>query len=340
MTTKPPAPLVALLLCLSAGCSSSADASSADASNTGASSADASNTNATSADASASDASSDDAMSTHADGSGATTPTSEVGGASEAGATDAGAAVDASLPGWTLDWSDEFNGADGTPADPSKWSHDVGGGGWGNQEREYYTDGTANAVQRGGNLEITIAKADGSQSCWYGKCLYTSARLLTKGHYQTQYGRVAARMKIPKGQGVWPAFWMLGSNIDAVGWPACGEIDTMENIGKEPGVVHGSLHQTGFNSSGQNMPAAALGDDFHEYAVEWDATAIRFMLDGVVYETKTPASLPSGTTWAFDAPFFLILNVAVGGTWPGDPDGSTVFPQTMLVDWVRVWKKP
>jgi beta-glucanase (GH16 family) len=248
----------------------------------------------------------------------------------------------AGLPGWTLTWADEFNGSDGSPVDPSKWSHDVGGNGWGNAEREYYTDGAQNAVQQGGNLVITATTAGASQyKCSYGTCQYTSARLLTKMKFAQQYGRIESRIQIPFGQGLWPAFWMLGSNISTVPWPACGEIDIMENIGKEPTMVHGSLHMTGANFSGTfTLPnGGKFSDAFHTYAVEWDASAIRFYVDDQLYETRTPANVPNGGKWAFDQPFFILLNVAVGGQWPGNPDTTTTFPQTMKVDWVRVYQR-
>ncbi|MDP9002912.1 MAG: glycoside hydrolase family 16 protein [Myxococcota bacterium] len=255
------------------------------------------------------------------------------------------AANDGAIPGWTLTWSDEFDGPDGSAVDPTKWQHEVGGNGWGNGEREYYTAGTQNAVVQGGNLVITAAAAVGSSNpCWYGACQYTSARLLTKGLFAQQYGRFEARIKIPSGQGLWPAFWMLGSNIDTVKWPSCGEIDVMESIGREPSINHGSLHAPGFPGAGRTgqyalAGGAKLGDAFHTFAIEWDATTIRFYVDDNLYETQTPAAIPGGGTWAFDHPFFVVLNVAVGGSWPGDPNTTTTFPQSMKVDWVRVYQK-
>jgi beta-glucanase (GH16 family) len=244
---------------------------------------------------------------------------------------------------WTLVWSDEFNGADGTGIDTTKWAAQTGGDGWGNQEREYYTNDLANAAESGGNLVITATTAGAaSQTCWYGQCEYTSARLQTLGLFSQEHGRFEARIQIPRGQGLWPAFWMLGSNIDTVNWPTCGEIDVMENIGKEPGIVHGSMHGPGY-SGGNALTAlytlpggASFADDFHVFAVEWETGVVRFYVDDTLYETETPADLPAGDTWVFDQPFFILLNVAVGGSWPGDPDSTTVFPQTMSVDYVRV----
>jgi beta-glucanase (GH16 family) len=245
--------------------------------------------------------------------------------------------------GWTLVWSDEFDGADGTGIDATKWASLTGGSGWGNQEREYYTTSLVNAHESGGNLVITATTAGAAaETCWYGQCQYTSARMQTLGLFSQEYGRFEARIQVPRGQGLWPAFWMLGSNIDTVSWPTCGEVDIMENIGKEPGIVHGSMHGPGY-SGGNDLTAAytlpggaAYADGFHLFAVEWEAGVVRFYVDETLYETETSAKIPAGTTWVFDQPFFLLLNVAVGGTWPGDPDGTTVFPQTMLVDYVRV----
>lgn len=251
------------------------------------------------------------------------------------------------LPGWTLIWQDEFDGRAGTLPDPERWGYDLGGDGWGNMEHQYYTGEKANAALDGkGALVITASKiADPAKSgleCWYGPCFYTSARLLTKGKFEFTYGRVEARLKIPYGQGMWPAFWMLGNNIDQVSWPQCGEIDIMENIGKEPFIIHGTVHGPGYSGSGGVGKPFVLkdgnfADDFHVYAVEWEPQEIRWYVDGQQYFTVTPADVNG--EWVFDHPFFLILNVAVGGRWPGYPDMNTVFPQTMQVDYVRVYQK-
>jgi len=227
--------------------------------------------------------------------------------------------------------------------------HDVGGAGWGNSELEYYTNATQNAVVQGGNLVITATTAGASSyTCSYpssGPCKYTSARLLSKGKFSQKYGRFEARIQIPEGQGIWPAFWMLGANIDTVNWPSCGEIDIMENIGKEPSINHGSLHMPATGSTTDSQltgmytlgGGAKLGDAFHTYAIEWTSSAIKFYVDDMLYETQTSQGA-TGRTWAFDQPFFFILNVAVGGTWPGAPDSTTTFPQTMKVDWVRAYQ--
>lgn len=237
---------------------------------------------------------------------------------------------------WKLVWSDEFNGAAGAAPDSTKWTYDLGASGWGNQELESYTDSRENSFLDGkGHLVIRALRASDGK--------YTSARLKTEGKFSTQYGRIEARIKLPRGQGIWPAFWMLGADIGSVGWPACGEIDVMENIGREPRLNHGSLH-------GPNYPAAGvtaryelpnqhpLYKAFHRYAIEWSPDKIEFLVDGVSYETVTAASLSPGADWVFNRPFFFLLNVAVGGDWPGNPDGTTVFPQEMAVDYVRVWK--
>jgi beta-glucanase (GH16 family) len=248
------------------------------------------------------------------------------------------------LSGWTLSWSDEFEGDDGSAVDASKWNHDTGGSGWGNQELEYYTADSANAQQIGGNLVIT-AKTEGASehSCWNGACQYTSARLLTSGKYSAAYGRVEARVKMPAGKGLWPAFWMLGDNIGSVGWPTCGEIDIMETVGSDITTNHGSMHGPGY-SGGSPLTATIqlpgnvkLSDDFHIYAVEWAPDVVRFYVDAILYETRTPADIPPGTEWVYNHPFFLLLNVAVGGTWPGSPDASAHFPAQMSVDYVRVY---
>jgi beta-glucanase (GH16 family) len=250
-------------------------------------------------------------------------------------------------PGWNLVWNDEFDLPDGSAVDPTKWTQETGNAGWGNNhEREYYTPGTANAVIQGGSLVITASTQGAAQlQCQYGTCEYTSARMNTSGKFEQQYGRFEARIKLPTGQGLWPAWWFLGDNIGSVGWPQCGEIDVMENIGSTPSTNYGSLHGPGY-SGGQDLTGsytlpggARLSGDFHLFAVEWDAASIVFYVDGVSYETRTPADVPAGDTWVYDHPFFVILNVAVGGYWPGDPDSTTIFPQTMEVDYVRAYTK-
>ena len=244
---------------------------------------------------------------------------------------------------WTLVWSDEFNGP-GSAVDPSKWVLETGGNGWGNDELEYYTKRPQNAFIEDGNLVIKVLEEKYKGDDGVSRN-YTSARLKTQGKFSQTYGRFEARIKIPRGQGIWPAFWMLGDDIDKVGWPKCGEIDTMENIGKEPYLVHGTIHGPGYSGGSGIGSAYALSgelkyaDDFHVYAVEWEPDVIRFYIDEHLSVTRTPADLPKDAKWVYDHPFFMLLNVAVGGGWPGNPDAKTEFPQTMLVDYVRVYKR-
>ena len=243
---------------------------------------------------------------------------------------------------------DEFNKAANAPVDSSKWTAEIGGGGWGNQELQYYTNDLENAYHDGkGSLVIKAVKKDlpFSFNCWYGQCRYTSARLVTKGKFERKFGRFEARIKIPAGQGMWSAFWMLGNDIDRVGWAQCGEIDVMENIGREPSTVHGTVHGPGY--SGANGLGAAFdlannqkfADDFHVYAAEWTENKIAFYVDGKLYKTIVPNDLPAGKQWVYNHPFFLILNLAIGGNWGGAPDATTVFPGEMHIDYVRVHRR-
>ena len=247
--------------------------------------------------------------------------------------------------GWQLVWSDEFNGSNGSLPDASKWSFVTGGNGFGNRELEYYTARTENAHQHDGSLVIT-AKRESFTGPDGVTREFTSARLKTAGQFSQTYGRFEARLKLPKGQGLWPAFWLLGDDISQAGWPACGEIDIMELVGSAPSTILGTIHGPGY-SGGQGpstkftLPSGKrFSDDFHIFAVEWEPMVIRFYVDDTLYVTRTPADLPPGTRWVFDKPFFVILNVAVGGNLPGPPDSSTRFPQTMLVDYVRVFARP
>jgi beta-glucanase (GH16 family) len=244
---------------------------------------------------------------------------------------------------WTLVWSDDFNGPDGSMPDPDKWNVVKSSSDFGNRELEYYTDRPSNLHVEKGNLVITARKETYTGPDGVAK-EYTSARLETAGHFQEQYGRFEARIKVPKGQGIWPAFWMLGTDFGSIGWPDCGEIDIMENIGSEPAKIHGSLHGHGYSGSNPLSGAFALpkeaqfADDFHVFAIEWEPQVIRFYVDDILYETQTGNSVPSNGRWAFDHPFYLVMNVAVGGYWPGNPDDTTSFPTSMLVDYVRVYK--
>ncbi|MEU0005202.1 family 16 glycosylhydrolase [Streptomyces sp. NPDC006314] len=236
-------------------------------------------------------------------------------------------------------FSDSFDGPAGSAVDDAKWTLETGDN-VNNHERQYYTSGTKNAALDGqGHLVITARKENpAGYRCWYGSCQYTSARLNTAGKFTAQYGHVEARMKIPRGQGMWPAFWLLGTPVN---WPDSGEVDVMENVGFEPSTVHGTLHGPGYSGSGgigagYSLPnGQAFADAFHTFAVDWAPDSITWSVDGNVYQRRTPADL-GGKTWVFNKPFFLILNLAVGGYWPGDPDGSTRFPQQLVVDSVSV----
>lgn len=238
--------------------------------------------------------------------------------------------------GQAIVWSQEFDGGAGSAPDPSVWNLETGGGGWGNGELQNYTNSRSNSALDGnGNLVIT-AKREGDGS-------YTSARLTTQNKYTAQYGRVEARIQIPRGQGIWPAFWMLGADLPTNAWPSAGEIDIMENVGFEPHRVHGTVHGPGYSggegltSTWQHPQGWSIADDFHTFAVDWAPGSITWSVDGQVYHQVTPAST-GGDPWVFDKPFFIILNVAVGGAWPGYPDGSTPLPQQMKVDYVRVYR--
>lgn len=245
---------------------------------------------------------------------------------------------------WTLTWQDEFDGTDGSPVDVSKWTAEVGGNGWGNRELQYYTNRIENAYQENGSLVIKAIKEKYTGADKVSRD-YTSARLITKKTFTTQYGRFVARIKLPRGQGIWPAFWMLGVDIDKVGWPKSGEIDIMEYIGKEPSNIYATIHGPGY--SGKDGPSTVyslpgknnFADDFHTFALEWEPDVLRFYCDDVLFKTATPKDLPAGTKWVYDRPYFILLNLAVGGNWPGSPDDTTVFPQVMLVDYVRVYQK-
>ena len=244
---------------------------------------------------------------------------------------------------WTMVWNDEFNGDTGSAPDPAKWVFDIGGDGWGNHELEYYTNRLQNVQQQDGNLAIIARKEafSGPDGVLHS---YTSGRLKTKRKFSQRYGRFEARIQIPRGQGIWPAFWMLGDDIDQKHRPGCGEIDIMENIGKEPSTVHGTIHGPGYSGdkgigSPFSLPTGQnFADGFRVFAIEWEPNAIRFYVDDTLYATRTPRDLRAGAQWVYDHPFFILLNVAVGGDWPGNPDLTTKLPQTMLVDYVRVYQ--
>jgi beta-glucanase (GH16 family) len=239
---------------------------------------------------------------------------------------------------WTLTWSDEFNGPKNSVPDQAKWAYDLGAGGWGNHELEEYSDKKENVFLDGrGHLAIRAVRLESGR--------ITSGRLKTQGRFEVQYGRIEARIKIPYGQGIWPAFWMLGKTFSTAGWPRCGEIDIMENIGKEASTIHGTVHGPGYSGAeGVTAQVSLEGHSrftgrFHVFAAEWSPDVIVFSLDGRSYARVRRDSLRVGAPWVFDQPFFLLLNLAIGGDWPGNPDSTTQFPQTMLVDWVRVWTR-
>lgn len=234
---------------------------------------------------------------------------------------------------WTLVWQDEFDGAE---IDNTKWRLEFGYTGASNGELEIYTDRPENVYLEDGCLVIAALEEN------YRGYRYTSARLKTQGLHSWTYGRIEARIKIPSGQGLWPAFWMLGANYATVGWPACGEIDIMENIGKTPDTVRGTIHGPGYCRdegifADWTITGQRYADDFHLFAVNWEPGQISWFVDNKRYNTLTPESVPG--KWVFDHPYFIILNVAVGGYWPGYPDATTRFPQHMYVDYVRVYSK-
>ena len=245
-------------------------------------------------------------------------------------------------------WHDEFDGPAGASFDRAKWVADTGGNGFGNQEREFYTTRAENVALDGDGHLVITARAEPPSSayqCWYGRCLYTSTRLKTKGcsRRRTVASRHASASRADRDSG--PPSGCSATDIDSVGWPQSGEIDIMENIGREPAVAHGTLHGPGYSGAGgigraDTLSSGAYADDFHVFAVEWQPNEIRWYVDGRQYHRMTPADLPSGTKWVYDHPFFLLLNVAVGGGWPGDPDASTTFPQQMVVDYVRAYRDP
>ena len=237
---------------------------------------------------------------------------------------------------WVVTWSDEFRGDAGAPPDPDKWTFDVGGDGWGNSQLEYDTDSAENASMDGAGLLNIVAREEA-----YGDNAYTSARIKTEGLFEQAYGKFEARIRVPEGTGLWPAFWLLGAEHADIGWPWCGEVDIMEIQGEQPETLYGTIHGPGYSGSGglsgsTTLSDGALSDGFHTYAVEIDEGHIAWLLDDVVYNRVTAGDLPDDATWVNDDPFFIILNLAVGGNYVQDPDESTAFPATMVVDWVRV----
>ncbi|MFN8669207.1 MAG: glycoside hydrolase family 16 protein [Gemmatimonadaceae bacterium] len=251
-----------------------------------------------------------------------------------------------------LVWSDEFDGPTGARPDSTRWRYEIGDGcaagncGWGNNEKELYTSDAANASLTGsGMLAITARVAAGGTSCYYGPCRYTSAKITTKGKYEPAFGRVEARIKLPRGQGLWPAFWMLGSGFPATPWPASGEIDIMEFRGSRPFEMSSAMHGPGY--SGDKTPFVhrhggdgwSFVDGFHTYAAEWEPGQMRFYVDDALHYTVNRSATATLGDWAFDHSFYIILNLAIGGGFDGDPASDAIFPATMLVDYVRVFAR-
>ncbi len=240
---------------------------------------------------------------------------------------------------WQLVWEDDFNGTTGESPDSAKWTYDIGTGanGWGNSELQYYTDRPENISMDGeGNLAIT------ARSESFGGSAFTSARIKTQNLFDQTYGRFEARLKTPWGPGIWPAFWMLGSNINEVSWPQCGEIDIMELRGQQPNLINGTLHGPGYSGGSAitkvfGFENARFDVDYHLFAVEWGVDYVDFFVDDTLYQRLTPDDVKG--EWVYDHPFFMILNVAVGGNYVGFPTPQTPFPQTMLVDYVKVYKE-
>ncbi len=242
--------------------------------------------------------------------------------------------------GWELVWSDEF---DGPEIDLSNWNYDIGGWGWGNGEAQYYTDRPENSYIQNGLLVITARQEQ------YEGSYYTSARMKTEDLREFQYGRIEARMRVPEGAGLWPAFWMLGADFDRnpdapieSNWPHVGEIDIMEYVGRDPDLVMGTIHGPGYAGAGGltkwNRQDFPISDDFHTFSIEWDEEGIRWFFDGEMY-SDMGRDVVGNREWVFDKPFFMILNLAAGGTLPGPIGLDTEFPARLYVDYVRVYQK-
>ncbi|UZJ45063.1 family 16 glycosylhydrolase [Marinimicrobium sp. C6131] len=246
-------------------------------------------------------------------------------------------------PGPQPVWSDEFD-----TIDSNNWTFETGGWGWGNQELQYYTGGDNAFIQYDPEVDSNVLVLEARQEnpqgydCWYGYCSYTSTRMISKGKQEFQYGRMEARIKLPQTQGIWPAFWMMGNDFDQVGWPNNGEIDIMEHVGFEPNLTHGALHGPGYSGDTPINGTHDLGEsadaNYHVYAVEWDENGIDWYVDDVNFYSVSRTQVEQYGNWVYDHPFFFLLNIAVGGSWPGEPDGTSQFPQRMYVDYVRVYQ--
>jgi len=249
---------------------------------------------------------------------------------------------------WPLVWSDEFDGPSGALPDAASWGYELGDGtavglaGWGNQEREFYTESPDNvALDGAGNLAITVRRAQDSEACYYGPCQYTSARLLTRGLREFQYGRIEVRFKMPDGFGLWPAIWLLGADTERVGWPNGGEIDLIEFLGRRPNEILGTIHGPGYSGSGGLSRTLEVGEPvsgaFHTAAIEWWPGYIAWFFDGSKYHEAGPDDV-APNAWVFDHPFYLLMNVAVGGNLGGPVDPQMELPQSMLIDYVRLYR--
>ncbi len=262
-------------------------------------------------------------------------------------------APDPGPSGWSLVWADEFDEAAGTPPNPANWAYELGDttpdgkNGWGNEELQYYTDDPANAATDGnGNLVITLTEADGSQECYYGPCEFESARLLTQNKAEFAYGRIESRLRVPDLgtdlDGLWPAFWSLGTDITYNPWPGAGEIDIMEWVGRLPNEIFGTIHGPGYSGGGSFGGiydfSERVGGEYHTFTVEWEPDLITWYVDGIQYHQAVPSDVPG--PWVFDKPFFLLLNFAIGGNFGGPVGEDVVFPQEYLVDYVRVFQGP
>jgi len=233
-------------------------------------------------------------------------------------------------------WNEDFSGASGQGVDTSKWNFDTGGGGFGNSELEYYNSGTSNVYQDGqGHLVVEARRESGGHSCWYGTCQWTSGRIQTAGKFTQLYGHVEARIQVPKGAGLWPAFWMLGGGT----WPNGGEIDIMENVGRDPNTVYGTIHGPGYSGGnavgGTRNIGQPLGNAYHAFAIDWSPNLIIWTIDGSEYFRAGPGNV-RGNQWVYNHGFFIILNLAMGGSFPGSPDGGTPSVSRMLVDYIHV----
>jgi beta-glucanase (GH16 family) len=246
-----------------------------------------------------------------------------------------------SLPkrNWTLVWSDEFNENLVSSPKSSNWSNDIGNGpdGWGNQELQYYTDRLDVIATDGKGILNIIAKKEN-----LGGKEFVSGRIKTKNKFSQKYGRIEARIKTPFGPGIWPAFWMMGSNIDTVNWPNCGEIDILELKGHQPSTIYGTLHGPGYSGGNAKSGSYSLkndkfDNDYHIFAVEWFEDRVDFFVDDYMYNRISKSDLGTNK-WVFDQPFYIIMNLAVGGNYVGFPNVNTSFPQTMQIDYVRVYK--